>query len=239
MLGDRVRHLIYAVGDVHGSYDLVRRAIEKVAAHARGRSYDLIFLGDYIDRGPDSCKTVSLLSSLSSRLSIVCLKGNHEQMLEDFERTRGEEDFLFWFDNGGEETLRSYGVTSLDDNPLIAIPLPHRSWLYGRPIYLESVAHIFVHAGIVPKRLLIDQKRSDLLWIRRRFLEAQPSAFAERRHVVHGHTPIWAGKPEPAVPELLPHRTNLDTGAYDTGVLTVGVFVTGQWGGPVDLLSIT
>ena len=237
-MADEVSHLIYAVGDVHGSYELVRRAVDRVAEHARGRAHDLVFLGDYIDRGPDTRRTVEFLRTLSRAEPLVCLMGNHEKMLHRFEMAGSHKAFAFWQEYGGDATLRSYGAVSGVEFQLDLIPLEHRLWLYSRPGFLEGEAHVFVHAGIDPKKLMHEQDPADLLWIRERFLRAPPQAFAERRHVVHGHTSQWNGKPDPAVPELLSHRTNLDTGAYRTGVLTVGVFVSGERGGPVDLLSI-
>jgi serine/threonine protein phosphatase 1 len=81
-----------------------------------------------------------------------------------------------------------------------------------------------------------EQDPATLLWIRDRFLMAGPEALS--RHVVHGHTPRWRGKPDMAIPERLPHRTNLDTGAWTTGVLSVGVFDTDQPGGPLEVLAI-
>jgi serine/threonine protein phosphatase 1 len=95
---------------------------------------------------------------------------------------------------------------------------------------------IYVHAGLAPGRPIERQNADTFLWIRDRFLQARPGSF--EAHVVHGHTPIWTGKPNPAEPELLPHRTNLDTGAFATGVLAIAVFDAETPGGPIDLIWI-
>ena len=94
-----------------------------------------------------------------------------------------------------------------------------------------------MHAGLEPGVPLGLQDEATLLWIRGPFLRAPAEAF--EAHVVHGHTPLWDEKPEAAEPELLAHRTNLDTGAYFTGVLTVGVFDPAAPGGPIELLPVS
>ncbi|HWA60379.1 MAG TPA: hypothetical protein VG939_03350, partial [Caulobacteraceae bacterium] len=93
---------------------------------------------------------------------------------------------------------------------------------------------IYVHAGLAPKTPLGRQSEDVCLWIRERFLRARPKDL--EAHVVHGHTPVWEGKPDFTLPELLPHRTNLDTGAFASGVLTIGVFDPAEPGGPVEVL---
>jgi serine/threonine protein phosphatase 1 len=96
---------------------------------------------------------------------------------------------------------------------------------------------LYVHAGVVPSTPVESQDKRALLWIRETFLSAKAATLP--CHVVHGHTPRWRKKPDPARPELLPHRTNLDTGAYFTGVLSIGVFDDVQAGGPLEILSAT
>jgi serine/threonine protein phosphatase 1 len=91
-----------------------------------------------------------------------------------------------------------------------------------------------VHAGLAPKTPFHRQSEETCLWIRERFLRARARDFDG--HIVHGHTPLWDGKPDFTQPELLAHRTNLDTGAFASGVLTVGCFDDASDGGPVELL---
>ena len=141
-------------------------------------------------------------------------------------------------ENGGETTLISYGLNPRDPSSVSQIPIEHIDFLARLPALYESFNHVFVHAGVDPRFPLREQGVRQYLWIREPFLEAEPEDFVEKRHIVHGHTPWWEGKPEMDVPEFLPHRTNLDTAAYETGLLSIGVF-SPDHRVPVDLLSIT
>lgn len=105
----------------------------------------------------------------------------------------------------------------------------------ARPLTLREGQRLFIHAGVLPGAAGAPEE-GVALWIRERFLRAPAEELGDV-HVVHGHTPSWAGKPQPHMPELLPHRTNLDTGAYFTGVLSVGVFGAGD-GGPEKVLTV-
>jgi serine/threonine protein phosphatase 1 len=230
--------LIYAIGDVHGAYGLLRSAFEKIRLHAAGRASRIVMLGDYIDRGPRVRDTIELVIEAQKRARVVCLKGNHEEMLNRCDANRLRRDFKFWMTHGGRATLSSYGSDSDRNGDIDLIPETHRAWLRSRPALYETQFHVFVHAGIIPDVSLADQADVDHLWIRDRFLKAEPHEFVEQRHIVHGHTTRWAGKPEPAIPEFLSHRTNLDTGAWETGVLSVGVFNALEGGGVVDLISV-
>ena len=104
------------------------------------------------------------------------------------------------------------------------------------PIIARDAHRIYVHAGLMPRLELAEQDEETCLWIRERFLWAPASALPA--HVVHGHTPQHGRKSRPEDPEQLAHRTNLDTGAYWTGVLSIGVFEAGQPGGPVEVLQV-
>ena len=233
----RASSLTYAVGDIHGCVDLVRRAFGAIRTHARGRDHTIILLGDYVDRGPNSKEVVEFLVGYRGKAPLVCLRGNHEQMMVEAAHAGSGKLQSRWLAVGGLDTLESYGRSP--ELPIInRIPAMHLSWAATRPLVFEDADHIFVHAGIDPTRPFYDQGSAEYLWIRERFLSASASDFSDRRHVVHGHTPRWSGKPDAAIPEFLQHRTNLDTGAYDTGVLSVGVFDVDRFRGPVDLLSI-
>lgn len=225
----------YAVGDVHGRLDLLRAALDAISDHGRGRRSRLVFLGDYVDRGPDSRGVVDLLMHLQQHAGAICLKGNHEQLM--VQAVTAPEPGLLerWLEFGGEQTLRSYGLAPGD--PLgEAIPRAHIGWMSGLPLTTADPHRIFVHAGLAPRTAVHRQKEQSCLWIRDAFLRARPRDF--EAHVVHGHTPIWEGKPDAAEPELLEHRTNLDTGAFATGTLYVGVFDSEVPGGPVEMLKI-
>jgi serine/threonine protein phosphatase 1 len=225
----------YAVGDIHGRLDLLKSAVEAIVEHAKGERFRMVFLGDYVDRGPDSRRVIELLMNLQRVGPVVCLKGNHEELMLKAVVERVEGTLPVWLENGGRATLRSYGLEP-DLEASDRIPSEHVRWLSSLPLTTADPHRIYVHAGFAPGVALHRQKEHTCLWIRERFLQSHPGDF--EAHVVHGHTPLWSGKPDPAEPELLEHRTNLDTGAFATGVLSVGVFDAEVPGGPVEVLRI-
>jgi len=225
----------YAIGDVHGRHDLLDLALGLIERHGRGLNTRIILLGDLVDRGPDSRKVVERAMELDREEAAVCLKGNHEaMMLDGLARWPGPE-FINWQAQGGRQTLASYGAHDINANPRGHVPQRHRRWLAERPATVRDNYRIYVHAGMAPGVALADQRQKDCLWIRETFLRAPPESF--EAHVVHGHTPLWEGKPDLGQAELLAHRTNLDTGAVATGILTIGVFDARTPGGPVEILE--
>lgn len=219
--------LVYAIGDIHGRYDLLKTLLAQIAEDAaraaQGRRPILIFCGDYVDRGPDSAKVLAALVWMQGRRDIEArlLKGNHEQALLDF--IARPEEGLGWLRYGGVETLAAYGVAApaaLDgpeayqrarDELLEAMPASHLRLLQGLELMLSVGDYAFVHAGVRPGAAFAEQDEQDLLWIRADFLDA-PGPF--EKVVVHGHT--WIDDQ----PRLQEHRLSIDTGAYATGVLT-------------------
>jgi serine/threonine protein phosphatase 1 len=226
----------YAVGDVHGRLDLLRAAVQAISDHVGDLPFRVVFLGDYVDRGPDSRGVIDFLIDLQRRWTVICLKGNHEELMVRAVEERGAHRLLHrWLEYGGRETLRSYGLRE-NDHLQVGIPAEHLRWMADLPRTTRDEHRIFVHAGLTPGTPVHQQTDEACLWIRDRFLKAVAADF--EAHVVHGHTPIWEGKPDPAEPELLEHRTNLDTGAFVTGVLTVAVFNAATPGGPIEVLRI-
>jgi serine/threonine protein phosphatase 1 len=215
--------LTYAIGDIHGRLDLLERAFDLIDAHAGMRRFQVVCLGDYVDRGPDSRGVIDVLRRKAAGPRLTCLKGNHEtMMLEALE----EGEWSVWLDNGGDETLASYPD---------GVPAEHLDWLRDLPICARDADRLYVHAGFMPGASLADQGEEACLWIRGRFLNAEADDLPG--HVVHGHTPKHPGKLDMAQPERLPHRTNLDTGACWTGVLSIGVFEPGQ-AEPVEVFAV-
>jgi serine/threonine protein phosphatase 1 len=228
--------VIYAVGDVHGRLDLLRRLEALITAdlaqrqpkHAR-----LVMLGDYIDRGADSRGVIEHLSTRKKLCSEeIFLRGNHEQVLLDFLDDAGV--LGSWCHFGGLETLYAYGLKpSLPLTPESqeelrldlrrALPPPHLSFLQGTRLSFETDTHFFAHAGVNPRVSLARQTAADLLWIRDDFLT---STRRLEKVIVHGHTPREA-------PEVLAHRINIDTGAYATGKLSCAVLL----GARCDIIS--
>ncbi|MBM7486706.1 serine/threonine protein phosphatase 1 [Bradyrhizobium sp. USDA 3686] len=216
---------IYAIGDVHGCFDQLQRLVELCESDAgEGRS-KLIFLGDYIDRGPDSRGVIEFLMDLQkwSPDEIICLRGNHEDLL--LNALEGEDAENSWLLNGGSATLYSYRASRAID-----IPAPHVAWLRSLPLFHDDGIRFFVHAGVHPDRPLDKQRTRDLLWIREPFLSSDKDF---GRFVVHGHTPLRKG-----TPDLRTNRVNVDTGAVLGLALTSAVWGDGTTA-PDRFLSVT
>ena len=213
---------VYAVGDIHGRLDLllgVQRRIDVDKARLiRGRAVE-VYLGDYIDRGPDPAGVVSRLIDRSQEVHAVFLRGNHEQLLLDF--LDGKDCLDEWLAVGGNATMLSYGLARAPTFRLLAraalrrklgqaIPPEHRRFYETTGPCIRLGNYLAVHAGIRPGVPLEKQKSSDLLGIRQTFLQFDGDfGFI----VVHGHTPVVAAK-------LLPNRINIDTAAFATNLLT-------------------
>ncbi|MBV8594606.1 MAG: serine/threonine protein phosphatase [Caulobacteraceae bacterium] len=223
---------IYAIGDIHGCADLLHKAVRLIDDHAGGGAKRVVCLGDYIDRGPRSRDVIEILMRFERDEGWTCLMGNHEDLMVRALTDGDDRDLALWLDNGGDATLASYGLTpaTAKADP----PHEHLQWMASRPLSFREGHRLFVHAGAAAILPPEKQPRETLLWVREAFLRRPAGAGP---HVVHGHTPMWAGKPRAEAPELLPHRTNLDTGAYATGVLTVGVFASGGVAGPSEILQ--
>jgi serine/threonine protein phosphatase 1 len=225
----------YAIGDIHGRLDLLRSAVDAISSHVDRAPFRVIFLGDYVDRGPDSCGVIEFLMQLQREWPVVCLKGNHEELMLQAVTQPGDGRLRRWLEYGGDNTLKSYGLAA-DSDLGAGIPSEHLRWMSGLPRTTGDRHRIYVHAGLMPGTPVHRQKDQTFLWIRERFLQARAGEF--EAHVVHGHTPVWEGKPVASEPELLEHRTNLDTAAFATGVLSVAIFDSDTPGGPVELLKI-
>jgi serine/threonine protein phosphatase 1 len=207
--------LTYAIGDIHGSLDKLRALFARCEAHAAGRPMKLVFLGDYIDRGPESFGVIDFLLTLQKRrgADVITLMGNHEDMALSV--IDGVNRAGAWVLQGGEETLRSYSVADPSN-----IPRAHIDWLRALRLTYDDGRRLFVHAGVNPDVPLDAQEGDDLLWIREPFLSDRRDY---GRLIVHGHTPLQAG-----LPELHDNRLNLDTAAVFGGPLTAAVFDDSQ-----------
>jgi serine/threonine protein phosphatase 1 len=206
--------LTLAIGDVHGHVDKLIDIVERCERHCAGQDYRLVFLGDYVDRGPASREVVDRLIDLERARPehIVCLRGNHEAAVLDLARG-GDFDENLWLDiGGGTVTLASYGIAHVRD-----LPASHLAWMASLPLFYDDGRRFFTHAGVNPARPLADQQEEDLLWIREPFL-SHTGDFG--RLVVHGHTPLHNG-----IPDLRGNRLNLDTAAGYGGPVTAAVFL--------------
>jgi serine/threonine protein phosphatase 1 len=226
-------HRAYAVGDVHGRLDLLDEILEKIEednARRAAASTTVVFLGDLIDRGPQSAEVVERLRNYHPDFAEpVFLMGNHEEVLL---RIMGGETAILpdWLQFGGAECARSYGVDPVDlecREPAaalrllrLAIPRGHLNFLAGFSDTASFGRYLFVHAGIRPGVPLVQQVPQDLRWIRGPFLEDESD---HGSIVIHGHT--ITGDVDERV-----NRIGLDTGACWTGVLTaVGLEGNERW----------
>jgi serine/threonine protein phosphatase 1 len=218
----------YAIGDIHGHLDLLKRVHDVIAEDmAQHGPAPVVHVGDLVDRGPDSAGVIDyLMSGIAHGSDWVVLKGNHDRMFTRFLRAPEEQEpglriGLSWLHPklGGGTTLESYGVRSPADRPvaqvhadaLLAVPEAHRSFIDSRPTWHQTGDVLFVHAGIRPGVAIEDQTETDLVWIRDPFL-MDPVSFGPL--VVHGHTAIDA-------PTHYGNRVNIDSGAAYGGALSV------------------
>ena len=229
MIGGNPVH-IYAIGDIHGHLDLVKAAHDRIADDmARYGAGPVIHVGDLVDRGPDSAGVIEhLILGIARGEDWVVLKGNHDRMFAGFLadihfHDPGLRADLGWLHPklGGPMTLASYGVRNSADRPLAlvhaeavaAVPPHHRAFLDRLPTSHLSGEALIVHAGIRPGIPLGQQSETDLLWIRRPFLD-DPQSHGPL--IVHGHTAIDR-------PILYRNRLNIDSGAAYGGPLAAVV----------------
>ena len=209
---------IYAVGDIHGQQAELLRVLDLIEADG-GPEAEIVFIGDYTDRGPASSDVLdTLIDGLEAGKNWHCLKGNHDRMFSWFMRDYPAHDaylpvYLYWLHErlGGDTTLASYGIkmtqtdrqTDVHDLAKKAVPQRHVDFLDSLALSFKNDDLFFAHAGIQPGVQLDQQSEHDLLWIRKEF------HIDTRDHgklVVHGHTPV----------ETATHygnRVNIDAGA--------------------------
>lgn len=209
---------VYAIGDIHGQHDELQRVLALIEADG-GPDAEIVFLGDYVDRGPASALVLdTLIGGLAAGKTWHCLKGNHDRMFSWFMRDYPLHDahlpiYLYWLHPrlGGDTTLASYGVQMSETDRQAAVhaqakatvPQAHVDFMNQLKLCHETEDHFFAHAGIQPGVPLAEQAEHDLLWIRKEF-HIDPRDHGKL--VVHGHTPV----------EQATHygnRINLDAGA--------------------------
>lgn len=196
---------IFAIGDIHGCYEKLCELMDKIPINmARDQ---LLFIGDYIDRGRGSIEVLDYLIDLKKRSpGIIFLKGNHEDMLQNY--LDGSDRFTYLL-NSGQQTLDAYLKSSnaSEDYP---VPSAHLEFLSALCLYYQTEDYIFVHAGLRDKVLLESQKETDLLWLRDEFIY---SDYDFGKRVIFGHTPFK----EPLVQS---NKIGIDTGAVYGNRLT-------------------
>ncbi|HEY3417427.1 MAG TPA: metallophosphoesterase [Armatimonadota bacterium] len=186
-----------AIGDIHGMADLLDALLAQLP-----RDGELVFLGDYIDRGPDSKQVLERLLRLREERPCRFLRGNHEDMaLSVHEGERRMEKS--WMANGGVATLESFGGM---------MPEEYLAFLRDTLTFSRSAEWIFVHGGLLPGLEPEEMKPHDCFWVREPFLS---STYRWSQRVIHGHTPTSTG-----TPDICDNRINIDTGAVYGGKLT-------------------
>lgn len=210
---------LYAIGDIHGRADLLDQLLVRIDEDADGAARRLIFLGDYVDRGPESKDVIERLIAIqAAEATAVFLKGNHEAAMIDFiDAPEENEEWLLW---GGDNTLLSYGVGpvglpsagALAADLRRALPPSHETFLRSLPLTATFGDYFFAHAGVRPGVALDAQSEEDLLWIRKEFHDA-PADLRPDKTIVHGHQPMRKAQD-------LGWRIAVDTGAVWSGVLT-------------------
>ena len=214
----------YVVPDLHGRFDLLEMALARIEAEAPGR---VVFTGDYIDRGPQSREILERLIAgpRQSGWKWICLKGNHEDMA--LQAHADPRKARWWLDNGGDATLASYGGRRSLSGDASRIDPAHLEWMRALPLFHQDAYRLYIHAGVDEGVPLAEQSHN-LMWKRYRpDIDAGYGAL----HIVHGHDPVEDG------PKLFSRRTDLDTGAFFTGRLVVGVFDDDMPGGPAALME--
>ncbi|MGH7907562.1 MAG: metallophosphoesterase family protein [Candidatus Binataceae bacterium] len=207
---------LFAIGDIHGCPDELSAMLGAIAPAAEDT---VVFVGDYVDRGPSARDVVEILLELAGGpAETVFLKGNHEDMMLAFMGLPGNYGDSFIF-NGGAQTLESYGIGERQLKETVHhLPEHHVNFFSGLATSYRRPPYFFVHAGILPSRQLAEQQVEDLLWIRQEFILKPHDIDAT---VVFGHTPMRD------VMADLPYKLGIDTGLVYGGKLSCIEFSEG------------
>lgn len=212
----------FVIPDIHGRLDLLNRGFDEIAARSEGENDTVVTIGDYVDKGPASKGVIErLMSGIDDRFALVKLKGNHDAMMADAFRDHSK--MKDWLAKGGDQALASYG-----GDPA-RVPQSHLDWLGRLQLFHVDAHRLYVHAGVDPEAPLDRQREETLLW--KRYPKGHSGGFGDL-HVIHGHDN------DPQGPLLFQGRTNLDTLAWRTGRLTIGIFDDDRPGGPIDFIVI-
>jgi serine/threonine protein phosphatase 1 len=212
----------YVIPDIHGRADLLCDSLAKILEHASRETGTIVSLGDYVNKGPDSKGVIDRLrSGPPEGWLFFPLKGNHDAMMVEALRNPSRMDD--WIERGGDAAIKSY-----DGDPS-NVPNADIEWLDKLPLIHMDRVRIYVHAGLDPEVPLDRQEERTLLC--KRYPDGFHGGFGSC-HVVHGHVSLPDG------PKLYEGRTNLDTRAWRTGRLVIGVFDDDKPDGPVDFIQV-
>mgnify|MGYP003388969276 CR=1 FL=1 len=219
---------IYAIGDIHGCLNELNSLHKKIFSAEKFKVEEdlLIYLGDYIDRGPKSKQVIDTIVDLKKKeIKTIFLMGNHEEFMFDFLFNKNN-NIKKWIDFGADQTFKSYDIEvvefikdSFDDHIIDRLrktlleKMSHEHFDFFKNLELMFIVeqYLFVHAGIDPKKSLKEQNKHNFLWSRSE--EFFNESFKFDKIIVHGHTP------EKNCINL-PYRINIDTGCYFSGKLS-------------------
>lgn len=216
----------YAIGDIHGRLDLLEKSVQKISDLEGENVFQIITLGDYIDRGK---KSRGVIEFLMAHPEIIALRGNHEDICVQTVSCSLNTDW--WSGNGGLQTMYSYGQPWHIKNELFTslVPEEHIKWMSALPLYFEAEKQVFVHAGIHDTKVPLAEQQTDcrsdgalsMNWML--YLPADHGGW-NGKHVVHGHHKHSDGPHTWHPGSKGGGRTNLDTYAWKTGRIVIGVF---------------
>ena len=211
-------NLTFAIGDVHGCLAALQALVSRIETAAS--SGTVVFLGDYVDRGPDSAGVIQFVMDGPKKQGWkwIALKGNHEDMMVSC--IKGDNPVEWWIGNGGAQTIASYGGEVFES---------HIAWCEGLPHIHTDSHRIYAHAGVDETIPLEQQTDHDLLWSRK-----PPHYSGEYwgKHLCHGPTPSMEN------PATVGNRTNVDSGAVFGGKLSAAVFDDDAPGGPIEFIQV-
>lgn len=221
---------VYAISDVHGCYKELLQLLHKLTITPETL---IIFMGDYVDRGPQSKEVIDLIISLREQCCVVTLKGNHEVMMYEALVNNSDRDVKMWMANGGYQTLLSYGdikTVLADVRELPEVLKKHLSFIETLELYYETDTHIFVHASPGLNTPIEDQPEEHLIWRRPQSGDEEFGYnHSSGKTIVSGHTAQSNG-----IPRFLSDKNILiDTGCFFTGILTAldvykNIFITNK-----------
>jgi serine/threonine protein phosphatase 1 len=206
--------LTIVIGDLHGMAAKLRNLLGEIDlwfdANAANQLRQMIFLGDYIDRGPQAREVLQIVQRLQAG-GAICLRGNHEELM--LRATESENDLTNFLANGGEATIASLRTPAAFQDA--------QEWMKSLRTSYEDRHRYYVHAGVRPGAPLDQQTAETKLWIRDSFLRHM-GPFP--KYIVHGHTPTIYLDPQQMTPDVRENRCNVDTGAALNGHLSAAIF---------------
>lgn len=206
----------FAIGDIHGCFNTLKLLLQKIDYNLSDNYY---FLGDYIDRGPESKNVLDLLIELNqTNKNLHLLRGNHEQMMIDTYRNKKINDYILWKQNGSETTLENFGI--LEDTLLLLdiIPMKYIGFMEALPFYVETDEYLFVHAGFNFNTSNTFSDTETMLWTREEDYNFEK---AKGKTIIHGHTPTL---PEQVKQDIKQHSKTIciDTGCVFNRIPDLG-----------------